>query len=118
MEERRERGVLLDYCPPCRGIWLDGGELEARRTGRVRPAAELAMQEQAERDRGESRAVTVLGLCPRCQRKLMVVTIGGVEVDQCQGCEGMYFDQGELPSILRRQSAGRFRRLWARIGRR
>jgi len=115
MERRRERGVLVDFCPPCRGIWLDGGELEALRTGRVRPAEELSAQEQAETEHEASRAVTVLGLCPRCQRELRVVTVGGVEVDRCQGCGGMYFDQGELQAILRRHSAGRIRKLWTRI---
>jgi Zn-finger nucleic acid-binding protein len=114
MEKRRARGVLLDFCPPCHGIWLDGGELEALRAGRARHSEELAEQEQAENEREESRAVTVLGLCPRCQRELMVMTVGGVEVDRCQGCGGMYFDQGELPAILSTQSAGLFRRLWAR----
>ena len=26
MSERQ--GVEIDYCPQCRGVWLDGGELE------------------------------------------------------------------------------------------
>lgn len=28
MREANRRGVLIDVCPECRGIWLDGGELD------------------------------------------------------------------------------------------
>lgn len=114
MEKRRERGVLLDFCPPCRGIWLDGGELEALRAGRASPARELDAQAEAEDDLEQRRAVTVLGLCPRCQRALETETLGGVEVDRCGRCGGIYFDAGELPVVLRNQRPGLLRRLFAR----
>lgn len=32
--------IEIDYCPTCRGVWLDRGELDkliARETGEVRP---------------------------------------------------------------------------------
>ena len=29
LEQTRRRGVRLDVCPSCRGIWLDKGELTA-----------------------------------------------------------------------------------------
>jgi Zn-finger nucleic acid-binding protein len=28
MTERERTGVLVDFCSNCRGVWLDGGELE------------------------------------------------------------------------------------------
>lgn len=28
MREVNRRGVKIDVCPECRGVWLDGGELE------------------------------------------------------------------------------------------
>lgn len=28
----RDRKVVLDYCPACKGVWLDTGEIEAIRT--------------------------------------------------------------------------------------
>lgn len=28
MKEVERRGVLIDVCPECRGVWLDRGELE------------------------------------------------------------------------------------------
>jgi Zn-finger nucleic acid-binding protein len=32
LDQRREHGVTIDYCPECGGVWLDPGELE-RLTG-------------------------------------------------------------------------------------
>lgn len=28
LDQRREHGVTVDYCPSCGGVWLDPGELE------------------------------------------------------------------------------------------
>lgn len=28
MRQTNRMGVEIDYCPRCRGVWLDGGELE------------------------------------------------------------------------------------------
>lgn len=34
--------------------------------------------------------------CPRCAGQLQTRLIGTVEVDECQGCKGMWFDTDEL----------------------
>ena len=115
MEKRRARGVLLDYCPSCSAIWLDGGELDALRTGPARSESELAEQEREESAHEEGRAVTVSSLCPRCQRRMRIAFFGDVEVNRCDGCGGLYFDEGELPAVLAAQRAGPLERLWARI---
>ena len=115
MQKRPVRGVLLDYCAPCNAIWLDKGELEALLSRRSRTRAELQAQEQAEVSRESSRAVSVLELCPRCQGRLSVTYIRTVPVDQCSRCGGMYFDQGELPAILRALRRGPLARLWMRL---
>ncbi len=115
MEKRRARGVLLDYCPSCSAIWLDGGELDALRMGRARSESELAEQEREESAHEQGRAVTVSSLCPRCQREMSIAFFGDVEVDRCDGCGGLYFEQGELPAVLAAQRMGPLERLWARI---
>lgn len=42
MSERQ--GVEIDYCPQCRGVWLDRGELDKiiERSGREAPASHAA----------------------------------------------------------------------------
>jgi Zn-finger nucleic acid-binding protein len=48
MSERS--GIEIDYCPTCRGVWLDRGELDkiieraARESGEAAPAAPAAPQ--------------------------------------------------------------------------
>ena len=59
--------------------------------------------------------MSVLELCPRCQGRLSVTYIRAVPVDQCSRCGGMYFDQGELPAILRALRRGSLARLWMRL---
>jgi Zn-finger nucleic acid-binding protein len=42
------QGVELDYCPECRGIWLDRGELEKLIERSYTPAASPAYSEHQE----------------------------------------------------------------------
>ncbi|NKI36387.1 zf-TFIIB domain-containing protein [Wenzhouxiangella sp. XN79A] len=34
--------------------------------------------------------------CPKCRSAMESVVVDGVEVDRCTGCEGIWFDAGEL----------------------
>ena len=38
--------------------------------------------------------------CVKCDGHLEAVTLGGVEVDRCNKCSGIWFDLGELSKIL------------------
>jgi Zn-finger nucleic acid-binding protein len=102
MEKRAERGVLLDHCPPCNAVWLDGGELEALEVGLARSERELEVQREAESAREQARSVSAIGLCPHCQRALEPHGVHGVEVDRCRRCGGIFFDHGELGAVLGR----------------
>jgi hypothetical protein len=46
MSERQ--GIEIDYCPKCRGVWLDRGELDKliERTGEEQPARSGDRQSQ------------------------------------------------------------------------
>ena len=46
MAERR--GVQIDYCPACRGIWLDHGELEKILEVEMRENSTESMEKQIE----------------------------------------------------------------------
>lgn len=45
------QGVEIDYCPQCRGVWLDRGELDKliERSATAAPAAQAAYQQPARR---------------------------------------------------------------------
>lgn len=52
MSERQ--GIEIDYCPKCRGVWLDRGELD-KIIERSADEALPAQYDQRSRDRGEER---------------------------------------------------------------
>ena len=45
MSERQ--GVEIDYCPNCRGVWLDRGELDKILERSVQPATNSRQNDQA-----------------------------------------------------------------------
>ncbi len=54
MAERQ--GVEIDYCPKCRGVWLDRGELDKIIERSMAVPTELAVrQETTHHERGEGR---------------------------------------------------------------
>lgn len=78
-------GVTLDLCQRCHGLWFDRGEVERlERFGlelvRLTPAV------------GSRR-------CPRCSGGLAAARLrgaGGLILDECDRCGGLFFDAGEL----------------------
>ena len=41
--------------------------------------------------------------CPKCGNKMKEVPLGGVMVDQCTSCGGVYFDAGEFQAMAKHQ---------------
>lgn len=39
--------------------------------------------------------------CPKCGSPLQEVDLLGIKADQCTGCRGIFFDQGELEILLK-----------------
>ena len=57
--------------------------------------------------------------CPKCGHEMATTTLGGVEVDVCPGCRGVYLDDGELEKITEERARSVFasallslRRIW------
>src|SRR5688572_21894625 len=38
--------------------------------------------------------------CPKCGAQMKEVELAGIRIDQCDGCRGIYFDQGELEILI------------------
>lgn len=85
--------VEVDFCPHCKGCWLDEGEIEQILAGRDEA---LRFVDGAGGRKGGRR-------CPRCTEKLRVSSLpgGGPEVDVCPAACGVWFDQGELRAVVR-----------------
>lgn len=85
MHEFQVGKIALDRCTFCRGLWFDGGELEAL-LGR-RPSAKLA--EGVDNSRR----------CPRCTVVMRAAEVGGLRVEFCTQCNGVFLDDGELTAM-------------------
>jgi len=93
--------VLVDRCPDCGGIWLDSGELEMMEEGIGLEKASLLQQARHELLKEAQKLVSVVGLCPKCERsKLSQISKRGVQLDVCGHCGGLFFDEGELERVL------------------
>lgn len=85
MTTRLYRGVEVDQCGACRGVWFDTGEL-ARAARNPLPAF--------------VRSGTSSRACPTCAVPLVVGRLGPVEVDACPTCRGAYLDAGEALRLM------------------
>jgi Zn-finger nucleic acid-binding protein len=125
--------VEIDHCRRCGGVWLEHGEIPRLRLN----PPEALWSEIAQR---KARAVTpchgchapldrTLEACPACGWKNVIdcpvcdqpmrrEVMGGVQLDVCRRCKGVWFDHHELDAVwkaqagmaLRRHEAGRVAR--------
>ena len=95
--------VETDYCLACCGIWLDGGELEQLLGDSDQARQVLQSFKPAPSHQEAPRR------CPICGKKMEKVLVGpeshAVLIDRCKKKHGLWFDRGELESILQ---MGRF----------
>jgi hypothetical protein len=47
--------------------------------------------------------------CPKCGNDMIAEQMQGIEVDVCTVCEGVYFDHGELETLLMGKQENRFK---------
>jgi Zn-finger nucleic acid-binding protein len=128
METKDIKGVEIDLCPDCAGVWLDGGELKDLTkfdltAGRVITClrCETPMQTKMLRgveidvcpectsvwlDGGELNKISGIDFktgrvieCPKCDKQLQTRMLTGVELDICPECTGVYLDKGEMEKL-------------------
>lgn len=76
--------VELDRCTFCNGLWFDGGELEQVLGKRL--AAKLD-------------PLTTSRKCPVCAVGMRAAEVGGLRVEFCETCHGVFLDDGELRAL-------------------
>ena len=91
--------VEIDYCPECKGIWLDAGEIELLFGDADAATAFLTIGKPAVVPQGEKRR-----RCPECNKKMTKESTESehpVTFDHCPNGDGLWFDAGELAIILK-----------------
>lgn len=93
-----EKGVELDTCPMCRGMWLDKGEFETLLDEGSTNFLEVPAS-----------AIRAHNLnCPKCNVKLFQFFYPGTTVmlDSCQQCHGVWLDDEEFNVLNILKTAG------------
>jgi len=88
--------VEIDFCSACKGIWLDGGELE------------LLFQNSESNSLYDSFTlksdyIEEKRKCPICKIKMEKVEFDSTNIvlDRCTNNHGLWFDNGELSLLLK-----------------
>ena len=99
MEKSQDSQTKLevDSCPECLGIWFDAGELETfyqsrELVQRFTPVGGDSLHHTYEISASARR-------CPRCRKGMERPLVGGISVDVCRDCRGIWFDNGELQKV-------------------
>lgn len=70
----------------------------------------IRAQREAEERAAQTEATAIH--CPKCDGTLIEVAHDGIQIDQCNKCDGVWLDAGELERLTRsEESAGWLRRL-------
>lgn len=87
--------VEIDYCSVCKGIWLDGGELELIYHDTSSNDVDGLFQKFQESTEPNIK-------CPICSKRMGKVEFNktGIILDKCKDHHGYWFDKGELKSLL------------------
>jgi Zn-finger nucleic acid-binding protein len=94
-------GVEIDHCVACGGTWLDAGELD--QLALLAGAKPGRLAEVLEQGGGDARADR---RCVRCPSKLRAVKLDGIEIDRCGHGHGLWFDRGEVATLVGRFTEG------------
>ena len=47
--------------------------------------------------------------CPKCGNDMKAESLEGIEIERCSLCGGIFFDHGELETLLMRKTENRFK---------
>ena len=100
MEEVLTRkGVLIDVCPLCQGVWLDGGELNFLTNNK-----KVLLSLRAKNLKSPQKISIP---CPKCQAKTMQKgRFSGFlfQVEKCLSCYGLFLDKIEFQKLSQNQT--------------
>jgi len=99
--------IELDYCPGCRGVWFDSGELELLLESAGLEGLEPLLADLA--GSTEAGSAEKKRKCPICRQKMKKISVGRepeILLDVCRRGDGLWFDGGEL-NLLVGQLAGK-----------
>ncbi len=100
------KNIELDYCPRCRGVWFDGGELELLLE--ISGLENYRSYIESLLNSAEIKTSEKKRKCPTCRRKMKKSYIDEgktIMVDVCTRHHGIWFDKGEVQGLVNKLAA-------------
>jgi Zn-finger nucleic acid-binding protein len=94
--------IAMDYCPECRGVWFDRGELELILESICLDASGLCLADLLHRP--EVKTAEKSRRCPICRDRMLKSLLGSklqIIIDACHHGDGLWFDGGELRLLMK-----------------
>ena len=97
MAEENLHGETVDRCSRCNGIFFDRGELESIiKLVRLFQSADLGENDIDTIPKTEKQRAV---LCPEDGDRMSERDIGGITIDLCGRCGGIWLDNGEIITL-------------------
>ncbi len=100
MDRSEVRGVEIDVCSGCGGIWLDRGELIKLKLKAGKRTIKSLQPDDVEVLKVPPTSGRVKLPCPVCDGKLAALQVERIAVEICEKCGGLFLDHGELDPVL------------------
>jgi len=93
------KGVEIDECSKCRGIWFDRGELTKAKDS---TDEDLRFLDFDVFDKKNKKGAKSKVHCPSCGSEMTTLEYinSKVKVDRCDSCHGVWLDAGEFKKII------------------
>jgi len=95
------RGIEVDRCTACDGLWFDLREVD-----RLVAQRDAEAIDAGDRSVGAYHDRVPASECPRCAATLIRMVVRGeplIHYEACSVCGGAYFDAGEFTALRRRR---------------
>ncbi len=91
------KGVLIDVCPLCQGVWLDQGELEFFTKDKT--------VLQSLRAKSLQNPQKLASPCPKCQSAMQRGRFPSFffQVEKCLSCQGLFLDKAEFQKLSQKK---------------
>ena len=89
----------VDYCLECHGLWLDEGEID------ILLESPQAKTEFLQFLKGNPSSKETRRKCPICRKTMEKKLAGSTTLDQCSREHGIWFDRGELETVVKNNSS-------------
>jgi Zn-finger nucleic acid-binding protein len=94
------KGVKIDACAQCKGLWFDKDEL--RKIKDITASDANWLDVDLWTDESKLSAKESPKKCPACANALYAIEYGdsGTEIDFCKNCQGVWLDKNDLSKII------------------